>query len=467
MSAPADSAFSRFLAGHPAAYRVPEATAQPEVRVVDFGADPTAITPSDAAFNKAITALLAHRGSAGHSVRMAGNITDLGGAVLQLSGGTYLLERPLQFPDFYGNFKVVFGTLRASASTFPKDRFIIEIGGSADECKRLDPKQKSCNENIGLEDLTIDANRRAYGGVSINATMGANVGPDIFIINFIHSGLTVNGGHEVMLHQSWFGATYYDAKKAPDGLMRIGGSCAVELFGNDHIASDVIVFSAQVGLRTTGGANVIRGVHTWNEATLLGGSGIIVEAASTRLMQVYLDYSSLYLVDPIQDVTVADSFFLGMGNIVLVSTVAGKGKVDGLAIVENTFSNWNMPQNTTVVVDERSGMHFTNIMDFTMQSNAGCPKMSTRGVTVTGTSWPAKTANRFEVSFADQLVFPNAPIRTLRYMLEIAEPGVFVREALRPPHMQNASVAIETDSTVHATATITVTQSSYRAGNGV
>ena len=35
------------------------------------------------------------------------------------------------------------------------------------------------------------------------------------------------------LHQAWFGATYYDAKRGRDGSMRLAGSCAIELFGND------------------------------------------------------------------------------------------------------------------------------------------------------------------------------------------------------------------------------------------
>ena len=413
---------------------------------------------------------------------MASNITDLGGAVLQLSGGTYLLERPVSFPSMVGNFKVVYGTLRASASGFPKakagnSRFIIELGESDELCKKTN-KQKSCNENVGFEDLTIDGNRVAYGGLSINATMGANVGPDMFFINFVASGVRVNGGHEVMLHQSWFGATYYDAKHNPDGSLRMQGSCAMEVFGNDHIVSDVIVFSAEVGLHITGGANLIRGVHTWNDATALGGRGIVVEAGSTRLMQVYLDYTSLVLVDPIRDITVANSFFLGMGNIVLEATPAGKGSIDGLAIVENTFGNWNMPSNTTVVVDERSGVLFTSIMDFTMRSNAACPKMSTRGITVVGTSTgggskrtSGSKASRFEVDFTEQLVFKHAPMRTTHYMLEVADDGTFVREALRPPgsggSSNNFTVAVETDQPVRATASIAVTQSQYRAGNGV
>jgi hypothetical protein len=38
---------------------------------------------------------------------MANNIVDLGGAVLQLGGGTYLLSSPVGIPAGYGNFKVL------------------------------------------------------------------------------------------------------------------------------------------------------------------------------------------------------------------------------------------------------------------------------------------------------------------------------------------------------------------------
>lgn len=70
----------------------------------------------------------------------------------------------------------------------------------------------SCNEDVNIVNLLLDGSRVAYGGLSINATMGANVGPDIFVINFVNAGISVNGGHEVMIHESWLGALYYSAK---------------------------------------------------------------------------------------------------------------------------------------------------------------------------------------------------------------------------------------------------------------
>jgi hypothetical protein len=261
----------------------------PEIRVTDYGGDPNGLVLSDTAFAAALKILLHNRSAA--STVMANKIQDLGGAVLQLSGGTYLISKPIHIPAGFGNFKIVYGTLRA-APTFPKDRYLVEIGDDTALCKKNDPKQKSCNENVGIEDLMLDGQLVAKGGLEINATMGGNVGPDIFFIGFQHAGLTVNGGHEVMVHQSWFGIRYYDDKMKLDN---VDGTVAIEFYGNDHVASDIIVFSSQVdvcvgvgvggtillltvqsqtGLLTTGGANVIEGLHCWNDGVTHGGHGV-------------------------------------------------------------------------------------------------------------------------------------------------------------------------------------------------
>lgn len=273
--AAADSTFGRFLSGHSAPYTIPPSSTSPfalrtadhEIRVVDFGADPTGQTSSDSAFASAISALLKVCNST--QTHMADGIADCGDAVVQLSGGAYRLDSPVSVPGFYGNFKFTSGTLRASA-VFPAGRWLLEVGIDNGQCKQLN-KQKSCNENIGVEDIMFDGAKVAHGGLLINATMGANAGPDLFFINFNHSGITVNGGHEVMLHQAWFGNGYYSQHQ-----LERDGSIAIEYYGNDHIVSDVIVFNAQTGLMNTGGANLIEGLHCWNDATGLGDRKSVV-----------------------------------------------------------------------------------------------------------------------------------------------------------------------------------------------
>jgi hypothetical protein len=158
------------------------------------------------------------------------------------------------------------------------------------------------------------------------------------------------------------------------------------------------VFGGQVGVYCNGGANLIEGVHTWcgryvnlfvspneeldqqstvsdrvaetkrhnlsvcawllwqrNDATHAPspGYGIIVdETQSVRVIGVYLDYTALRIIDP-SHVSVVDSFFLGMGTIVIAAGT--KAQVDGLVVLDNTWANYNMPHNRTIVVDERNG----------------------------------------------------------------------------------------------------------------
>jgi hypothetical protein len=81
------------------------------------------------------------------------------------------------------------------------------------------------------------------------------------------------------------------------------------------------------------------------------GFGIVIdETQSVRVVGVYLDYTALRLVDP-SHISVVDSFFLGMGTIVVAA--GSKGLVDGLMVIDNTWANYNMPRNRTIVVDER------------------------------------------------------------------------------------------------------------------
>jgi hypothetical protein len=256
---------------------------------------------------------------------MGGKIVDLAGVTVDLEGGDYLISRPVVIPHGYGNIRIAHGTLRA-APTFPAaplKRFLIEVSDlSVPECQVIDKKQKACNENIGIEDLFFDCQRVAWGGLQVNATMGSNIGPDIYFLNFIGEGLRINGGHEAMVHEAWAGATYYGTT---NHTQTEANSTAISIVGNDHILSDIILFGGQTGVYVHGGANLIEGVHTWNDATHAPspGHGIIIDQTqSNRVVAVYLDFTALRLVDPIH-VSVVDSFFLGGGTIVVAAGPAG------------------------------------------------------------------------------------------------------------------------------------------------
>jgi hypothetical protein len=99
--------------------------AGPLFRPIDYGADPTGTHDSTKAFTVAVAAMLARDGSG--TRELASGNKDLGGATLDLGGGAYLISAPVHVPMLHANFRITGGTLRASAS-FPKDRYMIEIG---------------------------------------------------------------------------------------------------------------------------------------------------------------------------------------------------------------------------------------------------------------------------------------------------------------------------------------------------
>ena len=124
-------------------------------------------------------AVLAHNTS-GHV--MSDGIVDLGGVVLDLGGGEYLLSSPLVVPQYVGNMRIVDGTLRAS-SAFPAARYVIEVGTSTPRCNPPSG-QGSCNENIGMSGLTLDGAHVAAGCLQITATMGATLDASSAIFGF-------------------------------------------------------------------------------------------------------------------------------------------------------------------------------------------------------------------------------------------------------------------------------------------
>ena len=161
------------------------------------------------------------------------------------------------------------GSLRASPD-FPSDRYLIQVGHKYG-CSN---GQGACNVNIGLEGLTLDGSQVAAGGALIVDTMGANFGPQNFVVNFTTAGINVTGGHGVMVHESWFGEYLYSDPRKENGTAST--AVGVLLNGNDHFVSNVIVYSAKIGIHVAAAANLLTGVHTWNLARGRNGTGILV-----------------------------------------------------------------------------------------------------------------------------------------------------------------------------------------------
>jgi hypothetical protein len=335
--------------GTTAGVAIPVWTSGSPILPADFGADPTGAKDSTQAMQKAVVALLSRRGP---SVSMASNITDLGGATLDLSGGSYLISSPLVIPPMFGNAQIVGGTLRASP-TFPPDRWLVEIGDPS--CVPRLPTgqvdvQGSCGQFFNLNEMMFDASHVAAGGVRVSKTMGTTIGPSVFFHGFTQAGVQINGGHEVMIQQGWFCECEWSEARGqicqedPDGKGgNISKSIGVQINGNDNFMTDVIVFEyTAVGVELNGAANLLQGVHTWNAAvydhggyTWKGGVGIAVNQHQNRLIGCYLDFSALVVKNP-SELVVEATFFLAAPAVFTSS--GGATRISGVYMHGNTYA---------------------------------------------------------------------------------------------------------------------------------
>ena len=66
----------------------------------------------------------------------------------------------------------------------------------------------------------------------------------------------------------------------------------IRMLGNDHVISDVIIFGGQTGVYCDHGANLIEGVHTWNDGTHAAspGHGIVVDETQGVRVLVRITY---------------------------------------------------------------------------------------------------------------------------------------------------------------------------------
>ena len=401
------AALSRTRAAHRrmlASWRAPAPAAadSPVVFPTTFGADPTGRADSTAAFAASVAALLA-RNVSGH--KMSDGIADLGGVVLDLQGGEYLLSAPLAIPQFVGNLRIIDGTLRASPS-FPADRFVVEVG--AMPCS-TPSGQGSCNENVGMSGLTVDGSHVAAGCVSISATMGATLDSSSAVFGFVSTGILLAGGHEAMVSETWVAAYFWsDPKKERNDAI------GIKVAGNDHFVTNVIVFSARVGVEVTGAANLLTNVHTWNCATGNGGVGILNTMSQNRFVGCYLDFTDLTVIGSgAQQLSVTDCFFLGDAQLVF-SASAPNQTVYGVALSGNVWYDCGQP---ALASNETKGT-WTAVKDFSMTGTSFCGEEQAKTGFVSATriaslpNIPNHGPGAKVFDFSSILLFPNVPIAT-------------------------------------------------------
>lgn len=146
------------------------------ISITSLGGDPTGKIDSTDAFKKAVEELISRK----TDKTMSDGIADLGGAVIDLEGGEYVVNDTVFFPNMYGNYHIMDGTIRAS-DTFPEDKFLVQVGGDT-PCTN---KQGSCSESVAFSYMMFDGNHKALGNLKIVTTMGAPLGPQMFFTGFV------------------------------------------------------------------------------------------------------------------------------------------------------------------------------------------------------------------------------------------------------------------------------------------
>ncbi|CAN6986417.1 unnamed protein product [Brassica rapa subsp. trilocularis] len=404
---------------------------------ISYGADPTGGQDSSDAILEALTdAFQLHI-----ELHMLPRVTDLGGVVIDLQGGSYKIGKPLRFPSSGGgNLLVKGGTFRAS-EVFPGDRHLVELvaSNSSPEDTFSDQNSGIFFEDVTFKDVLFDSSFRG-GGLAVVNSARIRI-TDCYFLHFTTHGIKVQGGHETYISNTFLGQ---HSTVGGDRQERQFSGTGIDISSTDNAITDVVIFSAGVGILLNGQANIVTGVHCYNKATWFGGIGILVKSHLTRIDNCYLDYTGIVIEDPVH-VHVTNALFLGDANIVLRS-VHGK-KIHGVNIVNNMFSGdpkHNFPivklegefhEVEQVVIDQN------NVEGMTLKSTTGKAKVSANG-----TRWVA--------DFGPVLVFPN---RINHYQHSFfAQSGSIPASAVT--NVSNNVVVVETDRDVIGTVSVIVYQ---------
>jgi hypothetical protein len=315
-------------------------------------ADPAGVEDASAGLQRAIEALL--KGS-GPRQELWANRTDLSGRRLELGGGQYMLNAPLFIPAGYGNFEIRGGTLRAgpqfprapaeagNGSTQPA-AFLLTIGGDI----------PGYVESVSINSVLLQGDGIAEGGLHCVYCVGVNIGPAVFVEGFPGTGIRVDEGAEVLIHDCWFTGPYLDSGNWSDHNtpppLELNHSIAVQINGNDHIVINSVVWQyTHLGVQINGAATLLQGIHAWGCGSVWCAkppnplTGIAIHSGRTRVVDCYLDFNLLDLVDP-TEIVVANTFFLGTHTRLLAKDPS-HGEIRGLTMTGNLDNSIAMHGN--------------------------------------------------------------------------------------------------------------------------
>ncbi|XP_010536902.1 PREDICTED: polygalacturonase QRT3 isoform X1 [Tarenaya hassleriana] len=412
---------------------------------IGYGADPRGEQDSSDAILAALTDAF-HLQS---GLQLLPRVTDLGGLVLDLQGGNYKISKPLRFPPSGGgNLVVQGGTLRGS-DEFPADQHLVQLvsPSSVKMSSENSPPQFSDEEDqssgifyedITFRDVLFDSNFRG-GGISVIDSARIRIN-NCYFLHFTTQGIQVQRGHEILISSSFLGQ---HSTVGGDSQEREYSGTGIDISSTDNVITDVVIFSAAVGISLNGPANIVTGVHCYNKATWFGGVGILVKSPLTRIDNCYLDYTGIVIEDPVQ-VHVTNGLFLGDANVVLRSI---NGRVSGLNIVNNMFNG--DPKHNFPIIKIEGEFHDIDQVVIDQNNVEGMTLKSTFGkllVSMNGTQW--------EADFSPVLVFPNR-ISNFQY-------SFFAQAEQIPAHavinVSNNVVVGQTDKAVTGTVSVIVYQ---------
>ncbi|CAK9183607.1 unnamed protein product [Ilex paraguariensis] len=412
----------------------PSVTQSPRVyHVTSYGADPTGQTDSTEALFDAITDALE---GPSDGWLMEG-IVNLGGAHVDLEGGNYMITRPLRFPVAgRGNLMIHGGTLKAS-NNFPTDGYLIDLSATSGSEYNY--------EYVTLRDLMLDSNYRG-GGIQVMNSLRTSI-DNCYIAHFTTTGILVQGGHETYIRNSFLGQ-HITAGRDP-GERKFSGT-AINLMGNDNAITDVVIFSAAIGIMISGQANTLSGVHCYNKAAGFGGTGIYLKLpglTQTRIVNSYLDYTGIVAEDPVE-LHISSSLFLGDAYILLKSI---NGVVNGVNIVDNMFSGSDKGVEI-IQLDQRNG-------PFKMVDQVVIDRNNVKGMNVKATVARGSVqgnGSSWTIDLNPILLFPDL-IRHVLYTL-ITSDSSFPNHALR--NISDNRVFIESNVAVPASVFVMADQGS-------
>eukprot|EP01043_Picozoa_sp_COSAG02_P019107 COSAG02_NODE_910_length_16005_cov_46.458569_8_plen_352_part_00 len=275
---------------------------------IAFGGDPSGMADSTVALQRAIDAAF---GVVNPSVWCNVSKPSHNTAV-DLGGGTFKISKTLRLNKGL-TFRLCCGGLVASP-IFPDDAFMISGGGGL--------------EGVTIHDVAFDLLRKGQGAVHFDSTLRVHL-DRLFVHHYRAYGIKVESGHEVHVHNCWIGEWGWSENPHNSPASNLTG-VAVEIDGQDHWLSDIIIFSGLRGIVLHGGASVVTNTHVYN-----GGneSALEVSGHAVRVLGSYFDFNRVVLVDPVA-VDVSHSFFLGGVGIELRSSKPGAA-IDGLSLIAN------------------------------------------------------------------------------------------------------------------------------------